>query len=156
MKNLRTAVLCAVLAFGTCGVKAQNVPINEPDYNKPKLFNNLPDRIVFGTERINTLLATPVGSPVLIRLTETPVAGEFRGEVISVTSKYDNQIQTVVIRSTNFTGAVLTLSKVTDTDGNVSYTGRIVSMHNGDLFELKSMGTDYVLAKKNFNDLINE
>lgn len=156
MKNLRTAILCAVLALGTLGVNAQNdVPVNQPDYNKPRLFNNLPDRMVIGTDRMESLLSLSVGDPVSFTLTGS-AAGQFNGEVISASTKYSNSIQTVVIRSTNFSGATLTISRVHNEEGNVSYTGRLLSIQHGDLLELKLQGTEYVLAKKGFYDLVNE
>lgn len=156
MKNLRTAILCAVLALGTLGVNAQNeVPINQPNYSKPRLFNNLPARMVIGTDRMESLLALPVGSPVSFSLTDA-AAGQFNGEVISVSSKYESSIRSVVIRSTNFNGATLTIARVRNEEGIISYTGRMLSLQSGDLLELKQDGNAYVLAKKGFYDLVNE
>jgi hypothetical protein len=76
--------------------------------------------------------------------------------VISAVSKYNNTIQSVVIRCADFDGARLTLSKVNMPDGTTKYTGRIISIRHGDLYQLIQEDAGWVLVKKNFYDLINE
>jgi hypothetical protein len=43
MKNLRTTLIGVCITLSSFAATAQNntVPINEPDYNKPKLFQHL-------------------------------------------------------------------------------------------------------------------
>ena len=46
MKHLKLSGFCLLCMLFCATVSAQDkVPLNEPDYNKPKLFNNLPDKI---------------------------------------------------------------------------------------------------------------
>ena len=140
MKNLRTFFLCACLLLGSLYSFAQGsrpIPINQPNLNKPKLFQALPDNIPVSVNNLVSLLNTPVGNTVNINLSDKP-AFQFEGQVISAVSKYDNTIQSVVINSTNYNGARLTFSKISNRDGTVSYSGRIVSFQHGDLFELKN------------------
>ncbi len=157
MKNIRTILLyagimlCSFTSFG----QEQKVPVNEPDQNKPKLFSNLPDKISVSTEKINALVTSPVGRTSSFRLDESSDF-QFEGEVVSVTSKYNNSIQSVVIRSGNFNGARLTISKITNTDGSISYSGRIISFKHGDLYELQNQEGQLVLVKKNYYELVNE
>jgi hypothetical protein len=157
MKNLRTSVLCLSAMLFTLFVKAQNsnVPINEPDYNKPRLFANLPDQIPININAINSLLSTAIGSAVDMNLTDGS-SFNFKGEVVSSVSKYQNSITSVVIRSSNFEGARFTISKITEVDGSIKYAGRIFSMKNADLYELKNNNGNYILIKRNFYDLVNE
>lgn len=157
MKNLRLPALClCAMLFSICS-NAQNDkdPINEPQNKKPKLFSNLPDRIPLSIEKINDLLGTPVGQSTKLKSTEN--AGfDFDGEIVSKASRQDNNIESVVVRSSNFNGANLTISKIVLADGTVTYAGRIISFQHSDLFELQQQNGQFVFVKRNFSDLVNE
>lgn len=157
MKNLRTLALCVTVSFYSLCSSAQTekIPLNEPNYNKPKLFQNLPDNIPVSMDNITNLFGSPTGRSVSLNLSDRSPF-QFEGDVVSSVSKYENTIQSVVIRSTNYNGARLTISRLTDENGNISYTGRIISMQHGDLYELKKINDEYMLVKRNFYDLINE
>lgn len=157
MKNLRTAVLCACIALSSINSFGQDkaAPVNEPNLNKPRLFNDLPGKIQLNADDINGLFSNPVGRSTAIRLTgDQPLL--FEGAVVSAAVTADSRIQTVVVRSTNYNGANLTISKVLGSDGQVKYRGRIISFAHGDLYELENLDGQYVLVKKNFYDLVNE
>lgn len=157
MKNHRTPLLClCALLFSLCAFSQNDKdPINEPDLKKPKLFSNLPDRIPVSIEKINDLFNVPVGDNASLKVAETSSV-QIVGEVISKASKYDDRIQSVVIRSSNFNGARFTISKIVNEDGSITYTGRIISFQHGDLYELQNQGGQFTLVKKNFYDLVNE
>lgn len=157
MKSLRTCVLCAALALCSLPSLAQNeqAPVNEPNLNKPRLFSALPDKISVNIAAFSDMLNSSPGRPALLSLSADQ-SQRFEGEVVSNSSKYDNKLQTVVIRSTNFSGARFTLSKVVNPDGQVVYRGRIISFAHGDLYELENQAGEYKLVKKNFYDLVNE
>lgn len=157
MKNLRTTVLCAVFAISCSASFAQekSVPINEPDYNRPKLFTGMPEKIQLSTNDIEGLFDMQTGRAANLNL---PGSSQFRfeGEVISTVTSSDNMLQSMVIRSTNFNGATFALSKITNPDGTVIYRGRIISFRHGDLYELQLQEGRYTLVKRNFYDLVNE
>lgn len=157
MKNIRTTVLCVCITLYSLSsfAQEQKIPINEPDYNKPKLFSNLPDKIPVSVEKINEIITSPVGRTSGFRLSEISDF-QFDGEVVSTASKYGNSIQSVVIRSGTYEGARLTISKITNVDGSISYTGRIISFKHGDLYELQNQNGQLILVKRNFYDLVNE
>ncbi len=157
MKNLRTIALCVSISLYSLCSSAQTgfIPINEPNLNKPKLFESLPDRIPVKMNNIIMLLGAEVGRPVNISLSDA-TNFQFEGQVVSSVSKYGNTIQSIVIRSTNFLGSTLTVSRITDDAGNTSYTGRILSMQHGDLYELKNDNSQFFLVKRKFYDLVNE
>jgi len=158
MKNFRTSVVCASLvlySFCSSAQTGETIPVNEPNYNKSKLFQNLPDNVPVSMENIGTLFTTAVGRSVGLNLSSA-LPFRVEGDVVSLVSKYNNAIESVVVRSTNYDGARLTLSKITAADGSISYTGRIISMQHGDLFELKQINNQFTLIKKNFYDLVNE
>jgi hypothetical protein len=157
MKNIRAAMLCIVLALSTLVSSSQEsrIPLNEPDNNKPRLFSGLPDKIPVTINNIDNILSAPVGRNNQFRLSEDNTL-QFAGEVISTASKYNNSIQTVVIRSDVFEGARLTITKVTHPDGRIRYSGRIISFTHGDLYELENQDGQLVLVKKNYYELVNE
>ncbi|MBC7874456.1 MAG: hypothetical protein H7Y01_10690 [Ferruginibacter sp.] len=157
MKNLRTLALCVSLSLITLCGSAQNgdIPINEPDLNKPELFKTLPASIPVSKDQLVSLLDYQVGSPVSLNLSAAS-AFRFEGNVIASVSKYENSIQSVIVRSTNYPGARLTLSRITDDKGNITYTGRILSREHGDLYELKNTDNQFVLVKRKYNSLLNE
>ena len=157
MKNLRTAALCVSISLYSLSSVAQtgDIPINEPNLNKPKLFQNLPDIIPVKMNNITVLMGAEVGRPVSLSLSDATVF-QFEGIIVSSVSKYENTIQSIVIRSTNFPGATLTVSRITDDTGHISYIGRMLSMQHGDMFELKNENSQFLLVKRKFYDLVNE
>jgi len=152
MKNLRTTLLCVcMLLCGLCTLAQVEVRVNEPDMNKPKLFNALPEKITVNPEKLAGLLTNPVGTDVNILIGDMM---PFQGRVVS-SSNTNDLMSSIVIRSTNYPEALLTFSRAI-IDGVVTYSGRILSMKHGDLFELQVKNGEYIFIKKNFYDLINE
>lgn len=155
MKNLRTSVLCVCIAVCSISANAQKeIPLNQPDYNKPRLFTNLPESIPVDVTNFTSVTANKNGNAVDLNFNN---ALRFQGQVVSTSDATDTQISSVVIRSSNYEGAVLTITKVTDpATGAINYVGRIVSLKHGDLYELQNKNGQYSFVKKNFYDLINE
>jgi len=152
MKNLRTTLLCVCLQLcGLCTLAQVEVRVNEPDMNKPKLFNTLPEKITVNPEKLAGLLTNPVGTDVNILIGDLM---PFQGRVVS-SSNTNDLMSSIVIRSTNYPEALLTFSRAI-IDGIVTYSGRILSMKHGDLFELQLKNGEYIFIKKNFYDLVNE
>lgn len=153
MKNLRTALLCACISLYSLVVSAQPavIPINEPDQHKPKLFSTLPENIAIDPENLAGILQSDRGSQVTLQLGEAML---FKGQVVSV-ARQDQNLTSIVIRSTNFPGARFTFSRIVN-EGKTVYAGRIMSMEHGDVYELQQKEGIYTLVKKNFYDLINE
>jgi hypothetical protein len=156
MKNLRAIVLLSALV-SSISLSAQNrpIPINEPDLSKPKLFAGLPDKIQVSTSDLESLFGSGLGRSASIMLSMDKQT-KLEGEVVSISAKTDDGIQSMVIRSTNFNGARFTLSKREQPDGTFAYTGRIISFQHGDLYELQNQQGQYILVKRNFYDLVNE
>lgn len=152
MKILSTAVLSVCVALCTLSASAQkDVPINQPDMNKPRLFNDLPERIDFNPANLENLFELHVGQTATIPLT---TSFNFIGTVVS-TANNQNAVS-VVIRSTNRLGARLTFTKVINEDKSVKYIGRIISLQHGDTFEIVADNDHYYFQKKGLYDLVNE
>ena len=154
MKSLKTAATLALLFFLHGQADAQNAPpLNQPDYNKPKLFADLPDKLSLNVSGIDALLALAVGSPVNSAIANgLPVVGT----VVSKSDEASTSVRSVVIKSTSRQGAIITFTRIRKEDGSILYSGRIVSQKAGDAFEIAKEGNLYVLRKKGLYDLINE
>jgi hypothetical protein len=157
MKNLRTALLCAIMACSGMAAFAQNdnIPINEPDLNKPRLFNNLSERIQVSQAEMDNLFQINVGTRAQLSLA-ADASVRFEGDLISKSTVSQEGVQTAIVRSTNFNGARMTITKRLNADGTVSYIGRILSFQHGDFYELTNQQGQWFLVKKNFYDLVNE
>jgi len=153
MKNLLKGIICLSVFFICLQSNAQTPPVREPDMNRPSLFQNFPDKISCRINDLSALLESEVGKPVSLSFANNL---NFQGVVSSVASKFDNSLQSVVVRSTNFPGAALSFSKITKGDGTVSYVGRIISFQHGDAYEISMENGQYYFVKKGFYDLVNE
>ena len=130
---------------------------NKSDQTKPLLFSGFPDKIVVDINDLKTVFSDVAakGTNVAIKFADQTLPG-FKGETVSTASKYNNSIKSVVIRSTQFNGATLTLSSSTTTDGAARYTGRIISFQHGDMYVLVKENEKYYFIKKKYDEIINE
>jgi hypothetical protein len=153
MKHLTLAGMCLSLLLSATILSAQDVvPVNEPNQKRPLLFKTLPEKVTIQASDLKSLIAGGEGKTIRLQMG----TGALEGKVVSAVNKYNNNIRSVVIRSSNFNGATLTLSSSTKRDGTVKITGRLISIQHGDLYELEKENEQYVLVKKNYYDLINE
>ncbi len=158
MKNLFTTVICACLTICSLYSAAQDqkAVVNEPNYNKPRLFDNLPAVIPVSIENLNGLVNSKAGSSINTTFATDARTASFEGNVVSAISKYEDKVQTVVIKSTNYNGATLYISRVITEDGTIKYNGRLMSFQHGDLYVLQPKAGGFELVKKNYYDVINE
>ncbi len=157
MKNLRILMLsaCMMLCSLLTIAQEQKIPVNDPDYNRPKLFNNLPEKIPFNPETFFNLQNKQAGSSISISLSEE-TSIPFEGILVSSAEQFEGKMRSVVIRSTNYSGATFSMSKLINENGNITYTGRWISFKHGDIYVLQQSEGHYILVKKNFYDLVNE
>jgi hypothetical protein len=158
MNYLKLSGLGLLLIIGCLpGFAQDEVIIHEPDYNKPSLFAGFPDKIPVDINELKSFFSHEAakGTNVTVQFLNKQLPG-FNGKIVSMSSKYNNTLRSVVVRSTKFNGATLTLSSSTVTDGAATYTGRIISFQHGDLFVLQKENDQYYLIKKKYHDLINE
>jgi len=156
MKNLMLAAFSVCMTFcSLCSVaqsvQNRSVSVNEPDYNKPKLFGDLPDSINFDPTYFSALFNTQVGQSVTL--------SDIPGFTISgqVVSKADGQNSaSVVVRLANRPGARLIFTKLTGANNSIKYLGRIISLKHGDSYEIVSENDQYYLKKKAINELVTE
>lgn len=153
MKNLVKGFLCLSVFFVCMQTNAQTLPVREPEMDRPSLFLTLPEKIEVNLINLSILLQSEMGKPVTFPFTENV---NFHGVVTSVASMPDNSLKSVVIKSTNFSGAAFSFSRITKEDGTISYVGRILSFQHGDAYEINMENGRYYFVKKGFYDLVNE
>lgn len=153
MKNLVKGIICLSVFFVCLETSAQTPPVREPDMNRPSLFQNLPDKITCRINDLTALLQSETGRNVSLIFADNV---NFQGVVSSVAAQFDNNLLSVVIRSTNFPGAALSFSRIKKEDGTIAYAGRIISFQHGDAYEINQENGQYYFVKKGFYDLVNE
>src|SRR5947209_7530078 len=151
MKNVLTYALCVVMVFITMHTTAQiqnKLPITEPDYHKPKLFNNLPSTLPLNIGQVNAALNKPEGTDLTIQLAEQLT---IKGTIISSSDKKNSKLKSIVIKCSNWPGTYLTLSSNEQNNG-IILNGRLLSRQYGDAYELEHRNGIYYLQKINLYD----
>lgn len=154
MKTLKTIVICAVLGLGFLHSGAQEkLPINQTNYNKPKVFDDLPRKMNLTISDLESLFDLSVGTQVMAKLSHD---FHFKGTVVSKSGNSKTQVRSVVINSTTRKGAVFTFTRITKEDGHVIYRGRILNKEGIDAYEIVKENDQYVLEKKNYYEMVRE
>jgi hypothetical protein len=157
MKFLKTSALGVLLSVCMLQVAAQQdtkkLPVSQYDYNKPKLFKDLPDRINVPLKNFDNVFDFEVGKSV-----DLPFASNFQfsGTVVSKAEDVASNVKSIVIKSTNKVGATLALSRMINPDNTITYRGRIMSFKHGDAYEIANENGSYYLVKKGLYDLYEE
>jgi hypothetical protein len=157
MKFLKTSALGVLLSVCMLQVEAQQdtkkLPISQYDFNKPKLFKDLPDRINVPLKNFDNVFDFEVGKSV-----DLPFSSNFlfSGTVVSKAEDVASNVKSIVIKSTNKVGATLALSRMINPDNTITYRGRIMSFKHGDAYEIANENGSYYLVKKSLYDLYEE
>ena len=125
MKNLKAIATGALLAVCClhCGAQEKKIPINEPDYHKPRVFTDLPQRMNLDLLSTASLLGSKTGAIVSLRLSDKLL---LEGTVVSRSGEEDPSVASIVVRSTNRPGTTFTFTRTTNADGTYQYRGRIL------------------------------
>lgn len=157
MKNQRISLICACITLFSLYATAQPPVPNDPDYNKPLAFANFPDQIPVSLNTLDNLINSKTGTSINTVFSTTDATNIFEGTVVSTVSKYDDKLQMVLIKSTNYNGATLSISKVITPEGVTKYHGRMMKdLIYGDIYVLQSSDAGFVLVKKNYYNVIRE
>jgi hypothetical protein len=154
MRKPNAFALCVLLcAFLGSAAQDTKIPLNEPDYHQPRIFTDLPERMSLTVNGMDSVFNLAIGKTVRAQATDNLL---IEGVIVSKSDERDQTIKSVVIRLTNRPGAVFTFTRTINADGSAAYIGRIISRKNGDAYELKQENGQYVLLKKNINDMMSE
>lgn len=154
MKTLTTVLFSVVISLGAFRSGAQEkLPINQPNYNKPKAFDDLPKKMNVSISDMESIFDYSVGTTVTAKLTK---GFPFKGTIVSRSGNGKSQVQSVVINSTTRKDAVLTFTKIRIEDGSFVYRGRILNKESIDAYEIVKEDDNYVLEKKNYYEIVRE
>ena len=160
MRILKTSALGVLLSVCMLQAAAQQdtkdtkrLPISQYDYNKPKLFKDLPERINVSLKNFDDVFNLDMGKSV-----DLPFASNFQcsGVIVSKAEDAKANVKSIVIRLANKPGATLTLSRSINEDNTISYRGNIMSFKHGDAYDLANENGSYYFVKKGLYDLIDE
>lgn len=151
MKNLTNGLLCLFFCCTSIAASAQP-PINEPDFKKPALFSDVPEKVTVNVHDFENLLEAALGQSVNV-----PLHGQasLNGHIISKSENNDTRVQSVVIKLTNRKGANFTFTRISNGDG-FDYLGRIISRDHIDVLELVAENGHYVFRKTGLYELLAE
>lgn len=155
MKFLKTCAVVALLlvSYFQSAAQGSTPPVNEPDYNKPKLFSDLPAELPLRLSDMEALLNLAEGAQVNVTIA---TGFTLVGTVVSKSNPADAFVKTIVIKSLTRQGASFTFTRIKNEDGSFSYTGRMMSNGAGDALVIVKEGANYIIRKKGYYDLINE
>jgi hypothetical protein len=126
---------------------------NEPDYNKPKIFADLPEKMKFQFTDMERLIHLSVGTAVnTFAATNFPLIGT----VVSVSDPIDPSVKSVIVKLENRGGATLTFTRIINEQGQFEYKGRIINKNSIDAIDIVRENGNYILVKKNLYDLFSE
>jgi hypothetical protein len=142
-------VMCYVLFFYA---QAQISPPTRkllPD--KPSLFSKLPELFEVSSLFMEKLFAGPDSGTVRI-----PIGNNFFEGSITEKIQQNPHAVSINIRSSNFDGALLSISRITYGDFSVKYIGRIVSIHYGDVFLIEQQNNTLYFKRQQQSIVITE
>jgi hypothetical protein len=153
MKQFYLAGLSLVLIFGFQELSAQNLAeFSQEKAEKAKLFDRIPSKFSIYTSALDKLFLSKVNSKIVL-----PVDGtNFFEGTISEKVQRNDQVVSINIKSSNFDGAMLTLSRISRPGQPVSYSGRLMSINHGDAFVLLTHGDETLFLKQRQSSLVVE
>ena len=154
MKILKSGALCVLLfACALSSTAQKSLPVSEQDYNKPKLFADLPQKLPLNVKALELLLDLSEGQSINVPLTDKM---RYQGVVVSKSDPSDPNVRSIIVKSTNRLGSTFTFTRVLNLDGSVFYRGRLLSYKHSDAYEIEEEDGHYILNKKHLYDLFNE
>jgi|SRR5215203_3536399 len=153
LKTIAVGVLSVCMFQAAAQQNTKSLPISQYDFNKPKLFKDLPDRIKVPLKNFDDVFDFEVGKTV-----DLPFASNFQfaGTVVSKAEDAEANVKSIVIKSTTKVGATLALSRIINPDNTITYRGRIMSFNHGDAYEIANENGLYYFVKKGLYDLYEE
>jgi hypothetical protein len=152
MQTLKLVTACVLFSLSYFYSHAQEkIPINQPDYNKARLFQEVPQKINLKVSDMESLFDFSVGTSVTAKFSK-----DFYLQGTIVSKSNDHSVKAVIMKATNKQGAVFTFTKITKQDGSSIYKGRILSKNNSDAFEIVKENDQYILQKKNYYEIVSE
>ena len=152
MKNLKPISFCVFLLLSFFCSFAQHELFTDQNYNKPKLFSDLPEKLNLDISQLENLFILSESKHVKFPIGDF----HFQGNVVSKSNPADKKVQSIVIKSTNRMGAAFTFTKIINEDGSIAFKGRILSRDHSDAYDMQIENGQYFLIKKHQLEILNE
>ncbi len=154
MKNLLQVAAIVATLFAFLPARAQYVPkeAQKQQTEKALLFAQLPPIFNMNTNLLQNIFTINAFEKIMI-----PVSPGifFEGTVLEKVRTNDHVVN-MNIRSSNFAGALMTISKITFDDQTVNYLGRIINIRYSDAFVLKKVNGQFVFVKEKQAHVVTE
>ncbi|MEO8770766.1 MAG: hypothetical protein ABI402_11790 [Ferruginibacter sp.] len=147
MKTLKT-LFSLLLCLTTAATFAQ-----KSEQARPKVFAGFPEKIQLSKNILQSTINVNEGEEVIVAFSND---FHFKGTVISNLKKYDN-LQSVMIKSPAFGNSIFQLSRITNKDNSISYSGRIINPGIADGYEIKKDKDDnYSIVKFETKNILQD
>ena len=135
-------VLCLTLSIN--GFSQQHKVADNATASQPLLFKNLQSKTSCPLSVIDKSFSYNKGRQIILNIdADLTIAGE-----VLEKSQPDPQVETINVRCTNYSNALLTLSRIKQEDGSISYTGILHSRTSGDVLLLVNENGHYYFKKQ--------
>jgi hypothetical protein len=155
MKIQKTVALlaCLMLCLFRSFAQSSPVPPNEPNYSRPKIFTDLPEKQSLHVKEAESLLDMSVGTKVNVHIAKNL---QLTGVIVSKSDPASSSVKSVVVKSNLRQGTTFTFTRISEANGKVTYIGRMINRGAGDALEITREGDNYILRKKGIYEVINE
>lgn len=137
MKMFSKMLLSTLLTLLSVACFAQK---NDP---RQKLFAAYPESVSLDRSLISNAFTYKKDAAVTFQFSS---AFTFKGTVISSEKRYDN-LEIMIVRSAEDNNSLFQLSKITNEDKSISFSGRILNNGSADGYVIKNTGGNYTLQK---------
>ncbi|MBV4356515.1 hypothetical protein [Pinibacter aurantiacus] len=135
-------VLCLALSLN--GFSQQRKIAENTTSPQPLLFKNLQTKTNCSLSVIDKSFNYNKGRQIILNIdSNLTIAGE-----VLEKSQPDPQVETINVRCTNYNNALLTLSRIKQENGSVSYTGIMHNRASGDVLLLVNENGRYFFKKQ--------
>jgi hypothetical protein len=143
MKNLCAAGLLVVCTIAFQSISAQLQPVIQKPVPKAFTLAQLPEKLEFNGSLLQRVSAIRKSENISLPLGNFEFAGQVTDKVQRAAG-----VVSMNIRSTNFPGALFTLSVITDADNKQKLVGRIINPQSDEVLVLTEENNKYFLVKQ--------
>lgn len=144
MKHFCAAAALVVLSLRPMAPKAQSLAeLNQTPVDKPLLFATLPNKIECSVAQLENMFAAKQPASISFSAGNLVFTGDITERV-----QRNRSIVSINIRSTNFPGALFTVSRITETGQPPIYSGTIIHPRFGDSWMITKENDRYFLIKQ--------
>jgi hypothetical protein len=144
MKALKIFGGIVLLIISLNASSQKTAPLNQTLAVKSQLFSRLPERLPVSSTGLEKIFSASSSGTLKITLSNSVTLEGVILERVQRTPR----IVTVNMKLLNYDGALLTISRMTDEDAQVTYMGRIINIKYGDALVLSTENSQVFIAKE--------